>query len=461
MTVELTSVKRGSMSESLSVVGNLIGAATVEAVPKVAGRLESVSVRLGDRVSRGQRLAKVEDREIIEQVRQAQASFEVSAATVRQREADLRLAQTNLERSKNLYDRQLIPRQTYDDTDARFQAATAALDLARAQHAQAQARLDELNINLSNTVIASPVSGFVGKRALDPGAWVTPNSSFLSVVDIGVVRLVANVVEKDLRRITQGMSADVTVDAFPGERFKGRIAHVAPVLDPATRTAQIEVEVQNSTFRLKPGMYAKVDFVVEHKENILVVPANAVVDVRGQKGVFLPDEGDVAKFMPVTIGMSQPDQVEIADGLAEGTRVVTTGAAALREGDRIVLLGQNGGGRGGGRGGRSGRGQGAPDGAAGGQAGQGGQTPPAGAGRGFGARGGADGASTPLVDGGRDSAPSAGGQRPAGTQGEAGSQGTRGEGRFGGGGRRGGDGAGRENQAGGPEARGQRGPSPQ
>jgi membrane fusion protein (multidrug efflux system) len=135
----------------------------------------------------------------------------------------------------------------------------------------------------------------------------------------------------------------VSVDAFPGEKFQGHIAHVAPVLDPATRTAQIEVEIENRQFRLKPGMYAKVDFTVERKENTLVVPANAIVDLNGQKGVFLPDEGDIAKFTPVTIGMMNPSQVEVATGLAEGQRVVTTGATALREGDRIVLLGQNGG----------------------------------------------------------------------------------------------------------------------
>ena len=357
MTVELGAVKRGDMSESISVVGNLIGAATIEAVPKVSGRLESVTVRLGDRVSRGQRLAKVEDREILEQVKQAQASFDVSAATIRQREADLKLAQTNLDRSRNLFERQLIPKQTFDDTDARYQAAAAQLDLANAQYAQAQARLDELKINLANTDINSPVSGFVGKRVLDPGAWVTPNSTFLSIVDIGVVRLVVNVVEKDLRKISQGMKAAVTVDAFPGETFDGRIGHVAPVLDPATRTAQVEIEVQNSTFRLKPGMYAKVDFVVEHKENTLVVPANAVVDLGGKKGVFIPDDGSIARFKAITVGMSQPEIVEVLEGLPEGTRVVTTGAAALREGDRIVLLGQ------GGRGGRGGRGggPGAPD----------------------------------------------------------------------------------------------------
>lgn len=346
MTVELASVKRGDMTEHLSVVGNLIGQATVEAVPKVSGRLEAVYVKLGDRVSIGQRLAKVEDQEIQQQVNQAKASFDVSGATIRQREADLKLAQTNLDRSRNLFERQLIPKQTFDDTDAKYQAALASVDLARAQYAQAQARLDELNINLANTLITSPVSGFIGKRALDSGAWVTPSSSFISVVDISVVRLVANIIEKDLRRVSAGMKAEVSVDAFPGETFEGQIARVSPVLDPATRTAQIEVEVANPSFRLKPGMYANVNFTVEHKENTLVIPANAVVDLNGQKGVFMAAEGNVAKFQPVTLGLTQTAEVEVAGGLSEGMRIITTGSGALREGDRIVLLGEDGAGNG-------------------------------------------------------------------------------------------------------------------
>jgi RND family efflux transporter MFP subunit len=344
MTVELASVKRADMAEKITVVGNLIGEATVEAVPKVAGRVETISVRLGDRVRRGQMLAKIEDRELQEQVRQAQASYEVSAATIRQREADLRFAQTNLDRSRNLFDRQLIPRQTFDDAEARYQASAAQVDLAKAQHQQSMARLDELKINLANTVITSPVNGFVGKRTLDPGAWVTPNSALLSVVDISTVRMVANVVEKDLRRISAGHRATVAVDAFPGEEFSGRVARVSPVLDPATRTAQIEVEIDNANFRLKPGMYARVDFTVERRENTLVVPANALVDVEGRHGVFRPAEGDVAKFHEIQVGLTSDQLVEVASGLAEGDRIVTTGAAALREGDKIILPGQRQGG---------------------------------------------------------------------------------------------------------------------
>ena len=357
MTVELAPVTRKDMVDTVMVVGNLVGAATVDAVPRGQGRLEAVYVKLGDHVRRGQALAKLEDREIVEQINQAEATYNVAQATIRQRQADLKLAQNNLERSRSLYERDLLPRQTFDDTDARYQAAQAQLDLAQAQMAQAKARLDELKINLANTVIAAPVDGFIGKRTLDPGASVGVNTSFLSVVDIRTVRLVVNVVEKDLRRITQGIAAEVEVDAYPGETFNGRVARVAPILDPATRTAQVEIEIPNPGFRLKPGMYARVRFTVERHENALVVPTMAVVDLQGKLGVWMPGEGDTATFQPVTIGIEQQDFTEITSGVQAGQQVISTGAAALRQGDRIVLPGQRAGGAaaGGRRGGGAGR----------------------------------------------------------------------------------------------------------
>ncbi|HET9467049.1 MAG TPA: efflux RND transporter periplasmic adaptor subunit [Vicinamibacterales bacterium] len=361
MTVELAPVTRRDMIDTITVVGNLIGAATVDAVPRGQGRLDAVYVKLGDAVRRGQPIAKIEDRELVEQIRQAEATLNVSQATIRQRQADLKLAQNNMERSKSLYERDLLPRQTFDDTDARYQAAQAQLELSLAQLEQTRSRLNELKINLANTVITSPVDGFIGKRTLDPGASVGVNTSFISVVDIRTVRLVINVVEKDLRRIHQGTAVEVEVDAYPGEKFMGRVARLAPILDPATRTAQVEIEIPNSTFRLKPGMYARARFTVEKHDNALVVPTMAVVDLQGKIGVWqTADEGDSPVFIPVTTGIEQQDFTEITSGLKEGQRIITTGAGALRPGDRIVMAGQRGGGnRAGGMGGRGRRGGGA------------------------------------------------------------------------------------------------------
>jgi HlyD family secretion protein len=345
LTVELAKASRATIQSEITVVGNLIGQATVSVAPRAAGRVESVTVRLGDRVSRGQRLAKIEDFEIQEQVKQAEAAQQVSEATIRQREADLKLAQTNAERSRSLFERQLLPKQTLDDNEARYQSAIAALDLARAQSSQSKARLDELRINLANTNIVSPVNGYVSKRVVDPGAFVSQNAPVVDVVDISTVRLVANVVEKDLKELQTGNATRVSVDAFPGETFTGRIARVSPVLDPATRTAPIEIEIPNATGRLKPGMYARVSVTTSTRKEALVVPATSVVDLGGRRGVFTP-LNETAVFRALDVGTEQGAIVEVLSGLTDGDTVITTGSSALRDGDRIVLPGGANGGRG-------------------------------------------------------------------------------------------------------------------
>ena len=378
MPVEFAVVKRAPVAEQILVVGNLIGAATVQVVPRVNGRLATVTVQLGDTVRRGQTVAKVEDLEIQEQVRQAQAAYKVSEATIRQRKADLTLATTNRERSKSLYERQLLPQQTYDDTVARHEAAMAQTDLAQAQFEQAKARLEELKITLDNTIITSPVDGFVSKRFSDPGAFVGPNSPVVAVVDIRTVRMVANLVEKDMKRVPVGTQAAVEVDAFPGEKFAGRVGRVAPVFDPATRTAEMEIEIPNSSYRLKPGMYSRVSLTVDSRPNALTIPRNALVELDGKPGVFIAasggsgggrsqgqqDQGSVgqapaerasatagtgggqgqsqgapsltAKFLPVAVGIRDGEHIEVTSGLDDGARVITTGAGALKDGDRIV-----------------------------------------------------------------------------------------------------------------------------
>jgi membrane fusion protein, multidrug efflux system len=358
MTVELGTLKRGKVAAYLTVVGNLIGEQTVDIAPRTGGRLLDVNVKLGDRVRRGQVLAKVEDREIVEQVRQAEASQEVSKATIRQREADLKVAELNFERSKNLYQRQLLAKQALDDAESRYMAAVAQFDLSKAQLSQNDSRLQELRINLQNTQVVSPVDGFVGKRSVDPGAMVNTNTAIASVVDISKMRLVANVVEKDLRMVSVGDTAVVEVDAYPGEKFNGKIARVAPVLDPATRTAAMEVEIPNGDYRLKPGMYARINLTVEEHDNALVMPKTAIVDYQNQRGVWVPNANERAMFVPLKLGIESTEQIEVLGGMDEGAKFVNVGAAAVRNNDQLLYAGQAGGPNGGGGEGRGGQGRG-------------------------------------------------------------------------------------------------------
>jgi membrane fusion protein, multidrug efflux system len=342
MTVELATAKRAAVPQELLVVGNLVGDQTVAVAPRAAGRVQEVYVRLGDRVTQGQRIARIEDFELREQIKQAEAAQEVSLATIRQRDADLQLALTNVERSRNLFERQLLPKQTLDDNEARYQSAVAQLDLARAQANQSKARLDELRINMANTIVTSPMNGVIARRAVDPGASVSQNAPVVDVVDVSKVRLVVNVVEKDLSALQAGDTTRVQVDGYPGETFRGRIARVSPILDPATRTAPIEIEIPNADYRLKPGMYARVSITTGTKDNALVVPGSAVVDLGGRRGIFQPLNGS-AVFRTVQVGSEQGAQTEILGGLSEGEQVITTGAGALRDGDRILIAGDTGG----------------------------------------------------------------------------------------------------------------------
>jgi membrane fusion protein (multidrug efflux system) len=178
----------------------------------------------------------------------------------------------------------------------------------------------------------------------------------------------------------------VLVDAFPGENFNGRIARVAPILDPATRTAVIEVEIPNPAYRLKPGMYANVTLEIETRENILTVPKVALVDSGGSRGVYQPNDQGRATFKAVKIGLEDNAKAEILEGLSEGEVVVSTGAGALRRNDQLVVAG----------GGDGPSPSGAP-----GQGGQGGR-------RGPGQQGQGGGGTRPSMEGGQ------GGQAPGG-----------------------------------------------
>jgi RND family efflux transporter MFP subunit len=165
--------------------------------------------------------------------------------------------------------------------------------------------------------------------------------------------MVANLVEKDLSRVPAGTQAAVEVDAFPGQGFTGRVSRVAPVFDPQTRTAEMEIEIPNGDFRLKPGMDARVRLTVGLRPDALTVPSNALVTVEGRPGVFVaapPSDGPsrgsdgaaagpaslVVTFHPVETGIRDVDRIEIRSGLEEGARVVTTGAGALKNGDRVL-----------------------------------------------------------------------------------------------------------------------------
>ncbi len=183
-------------------------------------------------------------------------------------------------------------------------------------------KLDETRRASDAVVFHAPVSGFVVEKVAVKGLHVMPGQSLYKVSDISVVWVEANVYESELAAIKVGDAATVTVDAYPGESFTGRVVYIYPYLDDKTRTNRVRLQLTNRGGRLKPGMYANVELRSRGRSG-LVVPTNAVLDSGTEQVVFIA-QGE-GRFQPqkVTIGRRLGDSTEILNGLKEGQQVAT------------------------------------------------------------------------------------------------------------------------------------------
>jgi RND family efflux transporter MFP subunit len=189
-------------------------------------------------------------------------------------------------------------------------------------------KLDQTRHAVDAVVFRAPVSGFVVEKMAVKGLHVMPGQSLYKVSDISVVWVEADVYESELAAVKVGDAATVTVDAYPGEPFTGRVIYIYPYLDDKTRTNKVRVQLTNRGGRLKPGMYAHVELKSRGRSG-LVVPTNAVLDSGTEQVVFIA-EGD-GRFQPqkVKIGRRLGDSTEILDGLKEGEQVATGAAFFL------------------------------------------------------------------------------------------------------------------------------------
>jgi RND family efflux transporter MFP subunit len=317
----------GSLEDRVQLVGSLRPIAEVSVMSKIAGRVESVLVDVGDPVKAGQLLVQVEDREIQQDIKQGEAALAVSRASIQQREAELSGLNRQVARYRDLFEEKLVSRQDLDDLITKQQAR------------QSEASLNQDKFNLENTRSFAPMTGFVGKRFVHPGALVTANTSILNIVDLRTLRMIINVVERDIVRVNRGVTAQVAVDAFPGRHYPGKVLRVSPVMDPATRTGEVEIHVPNPQLDLRAEMFARVTLDLGSQRKGILVPREAVVYRGDQSGVFVLN-GNIARFRPVQAGVTHESQVEIVEGLKSGERVISMGASLLKDGDPVRLKGE-------------------------------------------------------------------------------------------------------------------------
>ncbi len=337
IAVECEAATTGDIDDVAEFTGTLAGKAEVLVSPKIAGRIESVLVDLGDQVAEGQLLATLEDAEANHTVDEAKARLAVARATLEECEANLATAQQELDRVRTLRERKVAAASELEAAEAEVSALLARRKVAEASIHQQEAALRAAETRLAYTEIYAPISGFVGKRFLDEGAMVSLTTSILSLADISTVKTVIGVVERDYAKIRVGLGAMLTVDTYPDKVFEGRVSRIAPVLDPDTRTAETEIEVANPDLMLKPGMFTRVRIHFGTHRNVTLIPLRALVKRDMEEGVFIPVENNTkAAFVPVKVGLSSEESVEVS-GVEPGQQIIVMGQHLLSDGDVIVL----------------------------------------------------------------------------------------------------------------------------
>jgi membrane fusion protein, multidrug efflux system len=195
---------------------------------------------------------------------------------------------------------------------------------------------DEVGYDYKPYEVRSDAKGVVARVLLNPGASVNPSSPIMNLVDVDTVKVVAAVDEKKIRFIGVGQVASVRLEAYPGEVFSARVSIISPVGNPVNRTIDVELVMPNPSHRLKPGMYAEVEWV-QSRRSALVVPLVSLVERNGRKAVFLGGEAE-ARLIPVEAGAIVGDMIEILSGLTGEERIVSVGAGQLNDKDKIKIV---------------------------------------------------------------------------------------------------------------------------
>lgn len=334
--VAVVQVAPGTIESALEISGTLAARTRVGLKPKLPGRLESVLVDIGDRVSAGQVVATIDRGEIDAQLDAVIAAVDVARAALESAEASLANAVIEHDRAKVLFESGALPRQRLDAAQTAHRSAVAQRDLARANLVQAEATVRRTREIQRDAALRAPVAGFVVERNYDAGA-IPGDLPVVVVADIRQLKLEAGVSELEAGRLKTGLPAAVSVQAKPGERFAGQLAAIAPEVDERNRHFRIEVRVANPDGALLAGMYATARLVLATADDALIVPREAVTSREGKR-VVLKVDSDKVTTVPVVEGLGDGRRVQIVSGLVAGDQVIADARRQLPADARVKAV---------------------------------------------------------------------------------------------------------------------------
>lgn len=364
---EVAVVTAGPIQHSLVFSSRVASVARTDLASTLTARVEEVLVREGDTVKAGQRLIAMDDNDLRAQLQQAQAAlataearlksqFELSAPVatqgLAQSRANMEFALSELERSRSLHAKGFIGDAKLQDAERAAASARAAYQQASAQatantkggaEAQAtQARLREaqgavevVKAKLEQTRIVAPADGRVIARSVEVGDVAQPGKKLLTLAISGETRLIAQIDEKNLSLLREGMRAVASADAFPDTKFDAELIYLAPSVDATRGTVEARLRVNKPPALLRDDMTVSVEVVVAQIPKTLTIPGNALREA-GERKFVLALRSGVAQEQDVKVGVHSLQRVEILAGLAAGDEVIIDDR--VRAGQRIRAI---------------------------------------------------------------------------------------------------------------------------
>jgi len=274
--------ERGNVISKVSTSGSLQAVVTVDVGSQVSGRIQELFADFNSPVKKGQKIAKIDPSLFAASVVQAEANVMAARANVSRLTITAEDSERQAKRASEVYAQRLISETERDNAVATARSARAAVDQAQAQLAQARAQLEQAQTNLRYTDILSPTDGVVISRAVNVGQTVAASLSapviFTIAQDLRKMEVHTNVAESDIGRLKPGMRVTFTVDAYPGEPFRGSIRDIrnAPQVVQNVVTYDAVIDVANDDLKLKPGMTATVSIVTDRRRDVIAVPNTAL-----------------------------------------------------------------------------------------------------------------------------------------------------------------------------------------
>lgn len=320
ITVSLGRPERTSITPKLEFSGSLDPEWQAEVAAKVDGRVEKVYVKEGDRVTKGQVLALLEQTDTNAELLAAQGTY-MDAQT------DLRKAETDLMRYEKLYTQGAVSEQTVDDY--RF-----ARDNARAKLENARGNLQGMESKVAGTSIVAPADGIVYKRYYQEGYYAKAGTPLFAIADISTLKSVINIPEGQIDGVAVGNEAEILLTSFGNRSLTGRVTRISPVADLPAHTFETEVSVDNPE-GLLAGVFATVHLIAQPRKDVLTIPVYAIVMRDDQKTVFVVDDEGIVTRKVLSIGYTDDKVAEVLSGLQGDELIVTGGQNKLREGSKV------------------------------------------------------------------------------------------------------------------------------